>query len=55
MLKNRAIILAAGSSTRMGSQKMLLPFGESTILETVIHNIALIVGGQHPGGSGCRP
>lgn len=39
MLKNRAIILAAGSSTRMGSQKMLLPFGESTILETVIQNI----------------
>lgn len=41
MLKNRAIILAAGSSTRMGSQKMLLPFGRSTILETVIHNIHL--------------
>lgn len=39
MLKNHAIILAAGSSTRMGSQKMLLPFGESTILETVIQNI----------------
>lgn len=38
-LKNRAIILAAGSSTRMGSQKMLLPFGSSTILETVIQNI----------------
>ncbi len=40
-LKNRAIILAAGSSTRMGSQKMLLPFGNSTILETVIQNILL--------------
>ena len=39
MLKNRAIILAAGSSTRMGSPKMLLPFGKSTILETVIQNI----------------
>jgi molybdenum cofactor cytidylyltransferase len=39
MLKNRAIILAAGSSSRMGTQKMLLPFGESTILETVIENI----------------
>lgn len=38
-LKNRAIILAAGSSTRMGSQKMLLPYGESTILETVIQNV----------------
>ena len=40
-LKNRAIILAAGSSTRMGSQKMLLPFGNSTIVETVIQNILL--------------
>ena len=39
MGNNWAIILAAGSSTRMGSQKMLLPFGESTILETVIQNI----------------
>ncbi|MCP4310470.1 MAG: nucleotidyltransferase family protein [Bacteroidetes bacterium] len=38
-LKNRAIILAAGSSKRMGSQKMLLPFGDSTILETVIQNV----------------
>lgn len=39
MLKNRAIILAAGSSRRMGTQKMLLPFGQSTMLETVIQNV----------------
>jgi len=34
-----AIILAAGSSRRMGSQKLLLPFGDSTIIETVIDNV----------------
>lgn len=39
MLHNRAIILAAGSSRRMGTQKLLLPFGEKTIIETVIDNI----------------
>jgi molybdenum cofactor cytidylyltransferase len=31
-----ALILAAGESKRMGRPKMLLPFGGSTILETVI-------------------
>lgn len=31
-----AIILAAGKSTRMGSPKMLLPWGDKTILEHVI-------------------
>lgn len=39
MQDNWAIILAAGSSRRMGTQKMLLPFGESTIIETVINNV----------------
>jgi len=39
MLHNRALILAAGSSRRMGTQKLLLPFGEKTIIETVIDNI----------------
>lgn len=34
-----AIILAAGSSRRMGSQKLLLPFGQSTLIETVIDNV----------------
>jgi len=34
-----AIILAAGSSRRMGSQKLLLPFGQSTIIETVIDQV----------------
>jgi molybdenum cofactor cytidylyltransferase len=33
------IILAAGSSRRMGMQKMLLPYGRSTILETTITHV----------------
>ena len=34
-----AIILAAGKSTRMGQQKMLMPWGKSTVLATVIQTI----------------
>ena len=34
-----AIILAAGESKRMGSPKMLLPFGNRTIIETVLDNV----------------
>ena len=34
-----AIILAAGESKRMGKQKLLLPFGKKTIVETVIDNV----------------
>lgn len=32
------VMLAAGMSTRMGSWKMLLPYGDSTILDTAIAN-----------------
>jgi molybdenum cofactor cytidylyltransferase len=32
----QAIILAAGKSKRMGSPKMLLPFGDGTIIESVL-------------------
>ncbi len=39
MLNNRAIILAAGSSSRMGKQKLLMPFGGETIIETVVDNV----------------
>lgn len=39
MSKNWGIILAAGSSRRMGTQKLLMPYGESTIIETVIANV----------------
>lgn len=35
------ILLAAGLSTRMGEPKQLLPFGESTIVETVVDNMLL--------------
>ncbi len=34
-----AIVLAAGASTRMKKQKMLLPYGGETIIERVIKNI----------------
>ncbi|MFW6378248.1 MAG: nucleotidyltransferase family protein [Bacillota bacterium] len=34
-----AVILAAGEASRMGRLKQLLPWGESTILGTVINNI----------------
>lgn len=34
-----ALILAAGSSRRMGSQKLLLPYAQSTIIETVLSNV----------------
>ena len=32
------IILAAGESSRMAQPKLLLPFGEKTIIETVLDN-----------------
>ena len=35
-----AVILAAGQSQRMGRNKMLLPFAASTILETVVAEVA---------------
>lgn len=39
--KVSAIILAAGQGTRIGKQKMLLPWGKATILERVIGNVLL--------------
>jgi molybdenum cofactor cytidylyltransferase len=50
-----AIILAAGESKRMGQPKMLLPWGKSTILQTVIstlqaaglNDILVVTGGAH--------
>jgi len=34
-----AVILAAGESRRMGSPKLLLPFGETTVLEAVVREV----------------
>ncbi len=34
-----AVILAAGRSRRMGRNKMLLPYGASTVLETVVAEV----------------
>ncbi len=50
-----AIILAAGESKRMGQPKMLLPWGKSTVLQTVIStlqtagvdDILVVTGGAH--------
>lgn len=36
-----SILLAAGLSRRMGTQKLLLPFKHSTVIETVIDNLKL--------------
>jgi molybdenum cofactor cytidylyltransferase len=51
-----AIVLAAGQSRRMGRNKMLLPFGASTVIETVVNEVAacaavrdmiIVTGHQH--------
>ena len=50
-----AIILAAGKSSRMGGQKMLLPWGSRTVLGQVIwtiraagvEDLVAVVGGSH--------
>ena len=34
-----AVVLAAGESRRMGQPKLLLPYGEMTIIETVVQNV----------------
>jgi molybdenum cofactor cytidylyltransferase len=33
-----ALVLAAGESRRMGRQKLLLPFGDATVVEAVVRN-----------------
>ena len=39
MMNISGILLAAGMSTRMGQPKQLLPFGHSTVIETVIETL----------------
>ena len=36
-----AMVLAAGESKRMGAPKLLLPFGEKTIIEHIVDKIFL--------------
>jgi len=38
-----AVVPAAGLSRRMGSEKVLLPFGRSTVLETILETLAAAV------------
>jgi molybdenum cofactor cytidylyltransferase len=54
-----AIVLAAGKARRFGAQKLLAPFGESTVVRTVVDIIrtagvefVVVVGG--PGGEAVR-
>ena len=50
-----AIVLAAGQSVRMGTQKMLLPWGETTVISKVVatlveagvSEIYVVTGGNH--------
>lgn len=35
----KAVVLAAGFSRRMRTQKLLLPFGRGTVLSTVVYNV----------------
>lgn len=52
-----AIVLAAGASTRMGRQKLLLPFGGATVIEHVVgelqragvSEIRVVTGHDHVG------
>lgn len=55
MHKNWAMILAAGSSRRMGSQKLLMPYNQGTMIETVvdqvlasrIEDVVVVLGADH--------
>jgi molybdenum cofactor cytidylyltransferase len=50
-----AIILAAGESKRMGQPKMLMPWGQTTVIERVVltlieadlRDILVVTGGSH--------
>lgn len=37
-----ALVLAAGQSRRMGRNKLLLPYGASTVIETIVSTVAAV-------------
>jgi len=51
-LKLAAIVLAAGKSSRMGENKLLLPVGDRTVLEHILSNLVpfetIVVTGHRP-------
>ena len=47
MIQRGAIILCGGKSTRMGSAKALLPFGQEVMLERVVRLISKVVPPDH--------
>ena len=52
-MKLATIVLAAGKSSRMGENKLLLPVGDRTVLEHIISNLEpyeiIVVTGHRPG------
>ena len=51
-MRTAAVVLAAGKSSRMGSNKLLLPFGGETVLETTLDALkgvsTVVVTGHNP-------
>ena len=51
-MKIVAIVLAAGKSSRMGTNKLLLKLGEKTVIEHILDNLehyeTIVVTGYHP-------
>ena len=57
VLEPLAVVLAAGESRRMGEPKLLLPFGDKTMIESLLDNLRrskagkiLVVVGSHRQG-----
>jgi len=51
-MRAAAVVLAAGKSSRMGSNKLLLPFGGKTVIETTLDTLrgvsTVVVTGHNP-------
>ena len=46
-MENALVILCGGNSTRMGTDKALLPFGDTCLIEYLFQNLSL---GKNKGG-----